>query len=77
MLFVTPDYLVSKVRHPTADDMFSSIDCILEPRMPILNYAKVFLWDVYGDYLHREFRKVHESSFWVVWVRGARGPDAN
>jgi len=58
--------------HWPADEMFSDVDCLFDPKLPDAPDARDGLWLVYGAYIQSSFTPKGESKFWRVLVRNGR-----
>ena len=65
--FIAPDYQLSKQAHPSPEQMYGKIDCILQPKMGLM--SATFLLETYGDYLSSAFKRTYDSDLWTVWTR--------
>jgi hypothetical protein len=73
MLVVHPDRLVSKKAHPSDDEMFRNINCVLVPKLPASLNARDFMLDVYGRRLSQKFAASYETPLWKVFKLSSPG----
>jgi hypothetical protein len=67
LLVIHPDRLVSKKAHPSDEEMFRDINCVLVPKLPASLNARNFMLDVYGRRLSEKFAVSYESPLWRVF----------
>jgi hypothetical protein len=62
----------SEAVHWPADEMFSGVDCLFDPKLPDAPDSRNGLWLVYGSMIQSSFTPNGESKFWRVFVRNGR-----
>lgn len=73
VLVVHPDQLVSKKVHPSDEEMFRNINCVLVPKLPASLNARDFMLDVYGRRLSERFAASYETPLWKVFKLSSPG----
>src|SRR5262249_44741518 len=66
MIVIDPNRILSKQAHPSEEEMFRDISCVLVPKLPVKLEARDFMLDVYGRYLAGKFSAVYETPLWQV-----------
>jgi hypothetical protein len=76
MIHIAPDRTISIVSHPSPDQMFRDITCVMFPKMPISYSARQMFSKIYSAYLEKNFKVRRETDYWTVYtVNTASGPE--
>jgi len=67
--YVRFDRSFDEAFHLQPERMFSGVDCIFDPKLPVDPEVHKELLLVYGTWLDGNFKQVGESEFWRVMVR--------
>jgi hypothetical protein len=62
--------------HWPANQMFSGVDCLFDPKLPDVPSSRSGLWLVYGEIIEKSFTHVGETRFWKVLIRNDERPNA-
>ena len=64
---------MSKKVHPSDEEMFRNINCVLVPKLPASLNARDFMLDVYGRRLSERFAASYETPLWKVFKLSSPG----
>jgi hypothetical protein len=73
ILIVHPNRIVSKKAHPSDQEIFRNINCVLVPKLPTSLIARDFMLDVYGRHLSEKFGASYETPLWKVFKLSSPG----
>jgi len=55
--------------HPPADEVFATVNVVMQPTREVDPPTVKAMWSIYGDHIRRHFEPVAETPYWTVWVR--------
>jgi hypothetical protein len=66
MTVIHPGRMLSEQVHPSDEEMFRNVNCVLVPKLPVSLGARDFLLKIYGSYLLSRFDAAYETPLWKV-----------
>jgi len=55
--------------HPPADEVFATVNVVMQPVREVDAPTVEAMWSIYGDHIRRDFEPVTDTPHWRVWVR--------
>jgi hypothetical protein len=59
----------STAMHPPADEVFATVNVVMQPVREVDAPTVEAMWSIYGDHIRRDFEQVTDTPYWSVWVR--------
>ena len=68
---------ISKNAHESAQDLFEDVSYIMMPTFPMSYNTTRLLWEIYGEYVEREYVVLAKSMYWTLYGHPGVAPVAN